>query len=487
MIPAFDELYVVSDLHLGGKAGFQIFDQGVLLAEFISWLAKQSPDRSIALVLNGDVVDFLAEEPGAYLDPVGAIEKLERIFVKDAAFSPVAKALARFVRADRRTLVIVVGNHDVELALPPVHEWLAQLLSDGDASARGRIRFAVDGAGFPCAIGTKRVLCVHGNEVDTWNVVDHRQLLDVARALNRGSDVPDWTPNAGTKMVIDVMNGVKSKMPFVDLLKPEVEAVPAMILAMDPSQAGRIGGLLAIAARLAKDAARISAGFLSAEGMSEPQAQAPQAALDAYLRRQLSASPATNVDVDAVLDRAETAVRTGTSTIALAGNAQQNTLGFGGLVIDTVFGRAPEENLRETLSKWLAKDTTFEPTTVDSTFTLLDAAIGPAVDVVIAGHTHLHRALRRTRGSGAYFNSGTWIRLIQLSQDVLDSKEKFAPVFDRLKGTMQQIDNANLVTRRPTVVRIAADASGIAGELLLARSDAGEVRLESVANTRLRV
>src|SRR6185295_14533069 len=100
MIPAFDELYVVSDLHLGGKAGFQIFDQGVLLGEFISWLAKQSPDRSIALVLNGDVVDFLAEEPGAYLDPVGAIEKLERIFVKDAAFSPVAKALAKFVRAD---------------------------------------------------------------------------------------------------------------------------------------------------------------------------------------------------------------------------------------------------------------------------------------------------------------------------------------------------------------------------------------------------
>jgi UDP-2,3-diacylglucosamine pyrophosphatase LpxH len=487
MIPTFDELYVISDLHLGGTTGFQIFDQGRLLGEFISWLAVQSPERSIALVLNGDVVDFLAEKPGLYLDPAGAIDKLKRIVVDDAAFSPVAKALATFVHSDRRTLVIVVGNHDVEMALPPVHEWLAQRLSDGDATARGRIRFAVDGAGFPCSIGGKRVLCVHGNEVDTWNVVDHRQLLEVARALNRGTPVPEWTPNAGTKMVIDVMNGVKEKMPFVDLLKPEVEAVPAMILAMDPSQASRIGGLVAVAGRLAKDAARISTGFLSAEAVSDRPAQTPEAALDTYLRKQLGAPAAARVDVDALLDRAEDTVRGGTNSVVLAGRARENTLGIGGLVVDTILGRPPEENLRDTLSKWLAKDTTFDPTTTDSTFKLLDEAIGPGVDVVIAGHTHLHRALRRTRGTGAYFNSGTWIRLIQLGQDVLESKEKFAPVFATLKGTMQQIDDAQLVMRRPTVVRVAQGVGGVAGELLLAQSSGGVVRLDPVANTRLGV
>ena len=487
MIPAFDELYVVSDLHLGGKTGFQIFDQGKLLGQFISWLAAQSPERSIALVLNGDVVDFLAEDPGLYLDPAGAVAKLERILVKDTAFDPVAKALATFVHAERRTLVIVVGNHDIEMALPPVHEWLAQLLSDGDATARGRIRFAVDGAGFPCSIGSKRVLCVHGNEVDTWNVVDHRQLLEVARALNRGVSAPDWTPNAGTKMVVDVMNGVKASMPFVDLLKPEVEAVPAMILAIDPRQAGRIGSLLSVVGRLAKDAVRISTGLLSAEPVQERPVETPEAALDAYLRRQMGAPATARVDVDALLDRAEAAVQSGTSSVALAGQAREDTLGFGGLVVDSLFGRPPEENLRETLVKWLGKDRTFDPSATDKTFDLLDGAIGPAVDVLIAGHTHLHRALRRTRGTGAYFNSGTWIRLIQLGPEVLGSKEKFSPVFATLKGTMQQIDDAKLVMRRPTVVRVAQEPAGIAGELLIAESHGAGIRLTAVPNTRLGV
>src|SRR5262249_56741728 len=95
--------------------------------------------------------------------------------------------------------------------------------------------------------------------------------------------------------VIDVMNGVKAKMPFVDLLKPEVEAVPAMILAMDPSQATRIGGLLAVARRLAKDAARISAGFLSAEAVPAPPAQTPEAAPDADPRRPKGAPPTARV------------------------------------------------------------------------------------------------------------------------------------------------------------------------------------------------
>ena len=65
----YDELYVVSDLHMGGEIkvkngvtkNLQIFNKGDQLADFIKYLT-QIDDKKVGLVLNGDIVDFLAEE-----------------------------------------------------------------------------------------------------------------------------------------------------------------------------------------------------------------------------------------------------------------------------------------------------------------------------------------------------------------------------------------------------------------------------------------
>ena len=65
LIPAFDELHVVSDLHLGGPAGFQIFDLGAPFGRLADHLrTRASSGRRIALLINGDLVDFLAERFG---------------------------------------------------------------------------------------------------------------------------------------------------------------------------------------------------------------------------------------------------------------------------------------------------------------------------------------------------------------------------------------------------------------------------------------
>jgi len=65
------EVYVISDLHLGGRApesgetrGFQITTHGCELADFINneIAFKQHIAKEVELVINGDVVDFLAEE-----------------------------------------------------------------------------------------------------------------------------------------------------------------------------------------------------------------------------------------------------------------------------------------------------------------------------------------------------------------------------------------------------------------------------------------
>src|SRR6185369_3346565 len=92
----------------------------------------------------------------AYLDPVGAVRKLQRVF-EDPSFSPVWDALRRFAATARRTLVLALGNHDVELALPDVEAALLARIAEDDA-ARGRVRFAMDGTGYACLVGGRRVL-----------------------------------------------------------------------------------------------------------------------------------------------------------------------------------------------------------------------------------------------------------------------------------------------------------------------------------------
>jgi len=485
----YDRLYVVSDLHLGGEPGFQIFAQGSELAALIDY-ARDQPGKSIGLVLNGDIVDFLAERNARYLDASGAVAKLERIMA-DPAFSMVWKALHGFVETEGRELILVGGNHDVELALPKVRERLLLEICGASPAARGRLRFALDGAGFTCIVGGRRVLCTHGNEVDTFNVVDFRQLLEVQRAENRGQPYPDWTPNAGTKLVIDVMNDVKSRYPFVDLLKPETSAVPSIIFAIDPQAAQRITALAPVAVRLVKDAARLKAGLLSGELPPAGPPVSNEAAVQQLLLAGFPSVVNQKPDMDRLLEKVELDLQQGIEPTIGAASTTGETLGLGGLIVDRLMKRDGMENLREALQSWLGSDRTFEPDQEDGTFRDLDRSVSADVDFILAGHTHLERALRRKTGRGAYFNSGTWIRLIRLTEDML-KPETFKPVYDTLRaGTMAALDQAqhagqNLVIRRPTVVEIAETPTGAAGRLAYVRT-APKTRLETVPKTELGV
>ncbi len=85
------------------------------------------------------------------------------------SFSGIWDALATFVQTARRKLVVVIGNHDIEIAFPPVQRLVVDRLAGGDEAARGRIEFSIMGAGYTCMVAGSRVYCVHGNEVDAWN------------------------------------------------------------------------------------------------------------------------------------------------------------------------------------------------------------------------------------------------------------------------------------------------------------------------------
>lgn len=147
-LPQFDALYVISDLHLGGEAGDQIFNSGPELARLIDYLRTRLPTKKLALLINGDFVDFLAENDAKHFDPAGAVAKLNRIATKDEAFQDVFRALKDFARAKDRRLVINLGNHDLELALPWARARLLEILTGNNQEACARITFAFEGMGF---------------------------------------------------------------------------------------------------------------------------------------------------------------------------------------------------------------------------------------------------------------------------------------------------------------------------------------------------
>jgi UDP-2,3-diacylglucosamine pyrophosphatase LpxH len=502
-VQAFDEVFVVSDLHLGGSPGFQIFHQGKRLAATIRALAKRNPDKKLALVLAGDVVDFLAAADPVYLDaePESTKKKLNAIR-NDPAFADVFTALGEFVSTTSRLLVIILGNHDVELALPHGREWIYTVLAGTVPAARGRIELALDGWGWACTVGGRKLLVVHGNEVDDWNVVDHHALLETNRALSRGTSVPEWTPNGGTKLVIDLMNSVKSRFPMIDLVKPETEAALPIVAALDPDNA-QLFKFMRAATFKVRDQIKGALGFLGdnqTQGQVRSEPPTDKELFDRFLAPALggptpsaSSKRSSEDELAAMLAQANDAIHAGADP--RAAGPTDGLLGAGDRIKSFFAGSTGQDLLRKALKKWLVDDTSYDYWAEDDTFTRLDEACGSDVEFIVAGHTHLHRAIERKRANGWYFNSGTWIRLIRLSEYVLDDAEQFARVWKAFSaGSMKALDdlrdlgperNEPLVLDISTVVGIHApsgNATRTWGQLYVAKDD-GE--LQAVEGARL--
>lgn len=469
-LPQFDELYVISDLHLGGPPGFQIFNSGGELTRLIDHLRTTTPKKKIALLINGDFVDFLAEQPALHFDPAGAIRKLNRI-TQDPSFAPTFKALESFANTKNRRLIINLGNHDLELALPWVRTRLLEILSGNSEEALGRITCSFDGTGFSCQVGSAIVLCVHGNEVDTWNVADYEKIRRFSREVTQGRPIDSWIPNAGSRLVIEVMNDVKRRYPFIDLLKPETQAAVPTLLALAPDQRDKLAAIGSSLRRLIWDKLKQTTGFLGSDG--EDLMARTSAAADILSPEPELLSTYNNYSFDrkqyaeTLLDDAEERFGRKVNPMSLIGNNQiQGYLGWTSALKKLVSGEETSEVLREALED-LHKDRSFDPGEEDATFKLLDEQIGDGFDFLISGHTHLARALTRKKRAGWYFNSGTWARLIKLEEKVLRSASEFKKVFDAFEaGSIDALDAfPNLVMRRLTVVVIRSDEQGTHGEL----------------------
>jgi len=511
----YDDLYVISDLHMGGKPGFQIMNRGPRLARFIQQLAVRpsaESARRVGLVINGDVIDTLAEEFDGYIAVTDAERILARLY-KDEAFAPVWSALAAFVRQPRRRLVFTIGNHDIELALQAVQYSIRRRLAGDDEAANGRIEFAVDGAGYACSVGSLRIFCTHGNEVDGWNVIDHGALVKVVREQNAGMPfkAAAWTPNAGTRLVRDVMNRVKRQRPWVDLLKPEKNVVLGVLLTLDPGVVRNLPALFPVAWRRGiGELQRHGIGILAAIESSSPHATATgetavwREAVGPQLQRLIdgmdpshamaSQGPAAG-EMDPMLLVVEQQFMAGIQ-VADSLNDLEGTLGWRGMLIDRLQSVDRIDALRRALLDWHADDHSFDWADQDETYRRTLARVGPNVDVLVTGHTHLERAIVTSRN--AYYNTGTWTRAIRLPDGLLRDPSQFAQLYKLLdRASLADLDEATvrgadgqampLVADVTTALQITSRADSVVACLGHVVDDSGEgARFEGIAGSEFR-
>lgn len=491
----FDELYVISDIHLGGEksdaGNFQIFKYGQRLSGFIQAITALRPNDKVALVLNGDIFDSLAEaQDGGYvaLNETDALKMMGRIF-KDDSFKPVWAALEAFLGAPNRYLVLVIGNHDIELALPVVQNLLKKDLAKSDPERLSRLVFAATGGGYSCRVGGARVYCTHGNEMDAFNWVDYNNLGQLANAMNAGRSIEGkkWKPNAGTRLVVDVMNTVKKRYPFVDVLKPESNAIAAVLLTLDRETFSKIDlrdGIPVLQdAFKGRSVTRNLLGEYPAGGIEPSRQESLERFLGhvvgSNLTDELQSSGAT-FDEAELLSDAEAHLEIDDSEYEGTDDTDQETLGW----FDVTLGRlgliGKSKALRRALQDWNAQQEDFDIDHQDTYYKSIQDRVGPDIDFVITGHTHMPRAIPMKQ-HGYYYNTGTWIRTLRFTKACLDDETHFEKVIwpalkegglDALDDLDIRADSADesktqkLLFDRTSAVRISARGSMAVGDLL---------------------
>ncbi len=487
-------VYVISDLHIGGaypdkdalhderKRGFRMMTRVAELASFIRHLANLPAAPPVELVINGDFVDFLAEElgSGGELDEAAAPqwsafragrgEALAAFRAIVARDQDLFTALRELLAAGK-ALTILLGNHDLELCLPDVRAELERELGPGT------LRFLDDDQ----ALDLGDVLIDHGNLFDPANVVDHDKLRVLRAVYSRGwfDQLDDiFTPPAGSKLVAEVMNPIKIAYGFVDLLKPESEPLFALLLALEPSYRSQLDDAataLAFAARSLVPRRNVPYAMRNVSGKDvdgtgaavrnvSSGGQPPPSALDDLIATLLvdDAAAAATLKTAGVTDVA-------TATPVSGGTWRARWSLFRMLIGDDQGDLASRIPQVQATLRVLAKDQSFDDQVESKRY--LDAAKWLATDgqdqkgyrAVIFGHTHHAKDLTIPGTSTRYFNTGTWANLMTFPAVFTDPAATPAEVTAALVELANRLKTNDLkpyLAFRPSYVRVDLDADG---------------------------
>jgi|MudIll2142460700_1097286.scaffolds.fasta_scaffold37877_2 UDP-2,3-diacylglucosamine pyrophosphatase LpxH len=460
------ELFVISDLHIGGKysgkpgdRGFRINTHVDALVRFIEEIGARARVTGCRteLVINGDFIDFLAEEvptDGHRRSFISSQDEAVATFDAIAARErPLFDAL-RGLLAGGVAVTVVLGNHDVELSLPAVRGRLAALLG---AESRPGYRFVYDGEAY--LVGD--VLIEHGNRYDSWNVVDFDRLRRFRSECSRRLDISSharFFPPAGSELVERVMNPIKQDYPFIDLLKPETDAAIPLLLTLEPDFAS-IANSIEIA-RLQRAAS--GHGLVAPARPAQPgdiaggaPAEAALGSLHTVLTRRLIGDDQTElVKLIDEAQRQELASRE-----EIAGGSASRALSF--LRIKTSSSYDARLKILIGTLRALQDDKSFDRSieTGKNYQAAAEALAGKGFATIVFGHTHLAKDTKA--GDARYLNTGTWADVMRMPPEIVHG----APVaaLEKLALFAQAIRDKRFdeyLLFRPTFAHIRLDAHG---------------------------
>jgi UDP-2,3-diacylglucosamine pyrophosphatase LpxH len=459
------KLYVISDLHIGGRYGApnRPFDRGFrmcrnvpALAEFVHDIRRKSAKDGVPveLVINGDFVDFLAEEwvevqgePWRPFIQEGqlAAECLAQVIQRDLIFFA---ALKEFL-ADHHQLTLLLGNHDIELSLPQVRATLVEAL----CAEHRDLKFIYDGEAYV----TGSVLIEHGNRYDSFNTVDHDRLRRTRSSQSRREHVTQmavFNPPLGSLLVSGVMNRIKARYPFIDLLKPETRAAIPILLALAPEYRAHILYVTSLGVRSLRhgldaagtpmrpgEIAGIQSGELALESILLDRGIDPQAVEDFFQ------------DLDATNARYDPSDKVTQGHIS--GGLQSTTWAYLSLLTNgasrPLIDRIGSLKTALTAAK---NDFSFRPDVelpdyIEPARRLLSRGF----DIVVFGHTHLAKHIATNEGT--YINTGTWCDLIRFPFQMLDQPSSEAT--RSLQTFVHDLESGNMdeyIEFRPTFAEI---------------------------------
>lgn len=151
--------YIVSDLHIGPGDKFDSFSADKSFKYLLEAVGRH-PDAE--LIVNGDFIDFMAvtleHETARPFSRLGctekeSVKKLERVI---KAHPVIFSALRKFLSKKGHRLVLVPGNHDIDLFWPGVRDRLQEAIG-----AHNKRRFYFEQSGVD---RDKGLYAEHGNQ-----------------------------------------------------------------------------------------------------------------------------------------------------------------------------------------------------------------------------------------------------------------------------------------------------------------------------------
>lgn len=429
---------IISDLHLGNGGEYDVFAGGEALPALLDQIAHEP----VRILVNGDGFDFLMNEDPLELDQLRAAAQA-RAIVAAPASAAVLKAFGR-VLSRGGEVILRLGNHDVELAVPEVQQILRAAMEQPPAVA-ARLVFQMGEAPAILEIGGARILVTHGEHDDQWNKVDYGRLLQLDR----------FRYAAGSVLVKQIMNPITRRhgLRFVSLLKPDFQGAALTALAVAPGIVKQLfsAASLDIAWQLFKKAGA-AAAFTEEEedlGLAGRLAEAGLGAEEMEaLEATLGDGPAAFADDEVMSTASLKLARAGLKLYAGMQKKLAGTIG------DEYFRLEPDE-VEWADAQRLAKK--------------FDAG------AVVIGHTH---AARWKAADGIVFaNTGTWIWLMQLPRSDA-SDEAWAEFLEELRDNprlLPEKQRAAKTVQRHTAVLLDAHPDGGAAMCLL-HCDSGELR-----------